>query len=150
MCIFPAMEGVCDTPLHIFVYFMGNAMVERCDLTNSFHPTKNRFPQENCRGVSHTPSCERKRNQHATQHSPKINRTGVGAYRIRPQMSGNEMMLPNMTSSFDVHFPRHGGRMRYAPTVFGLKHGRQHPRTNRDDGNMKHTTPSNESRRTFK
>ena len=24
MCNFPAVEGVCDTPLHIFVYFMGN------------------------------------------------------------------------------------------------------------------------------
>ena len=28
MCIFPAMEGVCDTPLHMFDYFMGTTMVE--------------------------------------------------------------------------------------------------------------------------
>ena len=30
MCYFAAMEGVCDTPLHLFGYFMGNTMVERC------------------------------------------------------------------------------------------------------------------------
>ena len=28
-CIFAAMEGVCDTPLHLFDHFMGNMMVER-------------------------------------------------------------------------------------------------------------------------
>ena len=28
MCIFPAMKGVCDTPLHLFDQFMGNTMVE--------------------------------------------------------------------------------------------------------------------------
>ena len=27
MCNIVAMEGVCDTPLHLFGYFMGNAMV---------------------------------------------------------------------------------------------------------------------------
>ena len=26
-CFFAAMEGVCDTPLHIFGYFMGNMVV---------------------------------------------------------------------------------------------------------------------------
>ncbi len=28
--LFPAMEGVCDTPLHLFGYFMGIMMIERC------------------------------------------------------------------------------------------------------------------------
>ena len=27
-CNHPAMEGVCDTPLHIFVYYMGNMIPE--------------------------------------------------------------------------------------------------------------------------
>ena len=27
MCIFPAMKGVCDTPLHLFGYFMGITLV---------------------------------------------------------------------------------------------------------------------------
>ena len=27
MCFFAAVKGVCDTPLHMFGYFMGNAMV---------------------------------------------------------------------------------------------------------------------------
>ena len=27
MCNHAAMEGVCDTPLHIFVYYTGNMMV---------------------------------------------------------------------------------------------------------------------------
>ena len=30
MCFFPAMEGVCDTPLHMFDHFTGNAMVVWC------------------------------------------------------------------------------------------------------------------------
>ena len=29
MGILAAVEGVCDTPLHLFDYFMGNMMVER-------------------------------------------------------------------------------------------------------------------------
>ena len=29
MCIIPAMKGVCDTPLHIFVYYTGDMMPER-------------------------------------------------------------------------------------------------------------------------
>ena len=33
MCIFPAMEGVCDTPLHIFVYFTGDMMTKPDDFT---------------------------------------------------------------------------------------------------------------------
>ena len=33
MCNFPTMEGVCDTPLHMFGYFMGDMMVEPDDLT---------------------------------------------------------------------------------------------------------------------
>ena len=33
MCFFANVEGVCDTPLHLFGYFMGNAMVEPDDLT---------------------------------------------------------------------------------------------------------------------
>ena len=33
MCIFPAMEGVCDTPLHMFDYFMGDMVVEPDDFT---------------------------------------------------------------------------------------------------------------------
>ena len=27
MCFFANVEGVCDTPLHLFDHFMGNAMV---------------------------------------------------------------------------------------------------------------------------
>ena len=27
MCFFANVKGVCDTPLHIFVYFMGDMMV---------------------------------------------------------------------------------------------------------------------------
>ena len=65
-------------------------------------------------------------------------------------MSENEIMSPNMTPPFDVHFPRHGGRMRYAPTPVRSKQSQHDGQTNRIDGNMKHTTPSNESRRTFK
>ena len=33
MGIHAAMEGVCDTPLHLFGHFMGNMMVEPDDLT---------------------------------------------------------------------------------------------------------------------
>ncbi|MDY5774065.1 MAG: hypothetical protein SPK32_11605, partial [Bacteroidaceae bacterium] len=33
MCFFPAMEGVCDTPLHLFDHFMGNMMSEPNDFT---------------------------------------------------------------------------------------------------------------------
>ena len=28
ICNHAAMEGVCDTPLHLFGHFMGNMMVE--------------------------------------------------------------------------------------------------------------------------
>ena len=28
ICNHAAMEGVCDTPLHLFGYFMGNMMAE--------------------------------------------------------------------------------------------------------------------------
>ena len=30
MCFFPAVEGVCDTPLHLFGYFMGDMVVVSC------------------------------------------------------------------------------------------------------------------------
>ena len=33
MCNFPAMKGVCDTPLHLFDHFMGDMVVEPDDLT---------------------------------------------------------------------------------------------------------------------
>ena len=46
-----------------------------------------------------------------------FNRTSVGAYRIRPQMSENEMVTPNKPLSSDVQLRRREGRMRYAPTV---------------------------------
>ena len=35
------MKGVCDTPLHLFGYFMDNIMVKRDDFT-LYHPTKQR------------------------------------------------------------------------------------------------------------
>ena len=51
---------------------------------------------------------------------------------------------------FDVQLPRRGGRMRYAPTPFRSKQSQHDGQTNRFDANMKHTTPSNKSRQTFK
>ena len=51
------------------------------------------------------------------QSSPDFNRTGVGAYRIRPGMSENETMAANTSLSSAVHLRPCGGRMRYAPTV---------------------------------
>ena len=44
------------------------------------------------------------------------NRTSVGAYRIRPDVSENGMISANMIPSLNVQHPRHEGRMRYAPT----------------------------------
>ena len=76
-----------------------------------------------CRDISHMPWCERKWNKHANQSIQIIHRTGVGAYRIRPHVGENEMMTANTSSSFDMQFPRHGGRMRYAPTHVRLFHG---------------------------
>ena len=58
------------------------------------NPTTPRFQPNKCRGVSHTPSNERKGKKHTTQQPQYFNRTSVGAYRIRPQMSGNEMITP--------------------------------------------------------
>ena len=46
-----------------------------------------------------------------------FNRTNVGAYRIRPEVSENEMITPNKPPSSNVQFRRHEGRMRYAPTI---------------------------------
>ena len=82
--------------------------------------------------------------------SPKFNRTCVGAYRIRPDVGENEMITTNIIPPSNMQPRRHGGRMRYAPTVFGSKQSQHDGQTNRFDANMKHTTPSNESRRTFK
>ena len=79
-----------------------------------------------------------------------FNRTCVGAYRIRPHMGENEMITANNTPSSNMQPRRHGGRMRYAPTPVRSKQSQHDGQTNRIDGNMKHTTPSNESRRTFK
>ena len=70
---------------------------------------QHRFKSNRCRGVSHTPSRERKRNQRANQHSPKFNRTGVGAYRIRPHVGENETMATNMSPSTNVLFRRREG-----------------------------------------
>ena len=47
-----------------------------------------------------------------------FNRTSVGAYRIRPQMSENEMVSSNKPLSPNVQLRRREGRMRYAPTYF--------------------------------
>ena len=48
---------------------------------------------------------------------PSFHRTGVGAYRIRPDVSENETMAANTSPSSAVHLRPCGGRMRYAPTV---------------------------------
>ena len=32
MCFFAAVEGVCDTPVHLFGHFTDNMMTERCTL----------------------------------------------------------------------------------------------------------------------
>ena len=32
-CVFAAVEGVCDTPLHLFGQFMGNMVVDPDDFT---------------------------------------------------------------------------------------------------------------------
>ena len=45
--IFAAMEGVCDTPLHIYLLFAGDTVMRRVVLYLFF--------AVNCRGVSHTP-----------------------------------------------------------------------------------------------
>ena len=74
-------------------------------------------------------------------------RTGVGAYRIRPDVVGNELIVANTLPSLDVHHCPCGGRMRYAPIVFGSKHGWHDGQTNPFDTNMNKTTSSNEPRR---
>ena len=51
------------------------------DATAAKHPTQS---VAKCRAQGHTPSHGRKRNQRTTQSSKVFNRTGVGAYRIRP------------------------------------------------------------------
>ena len=56
-----------------------------------------------CRGVSHTPWCERKRKKRTTQSSPNFNRTSVGAYRIRPDVGENETMAANTSPSSAVY-----------------------------------------------
>ena len=89
----------------------------RAETKPTHPPTKPKFQPNRCRGVSHTPSRERKRNQPIPQSSPNFNRTSVGAYRIRPHVSGNETMAANTAPSSAVHFRPCGGRMRYAPTV---------------------------------
>ena len=75
------------------------------------------FSSNKCRGVLHTPWCERKRSPPIPQSSQDFNRTSVGAYRIRPHVSENETMAANTSPSSAVHLRRCGGRMRYAPTV---------------------------------
>ena len=59
-------------------------------MKSSRNPIKPRNQPNRCRGVSHTPWCERKWNQHTIQQIPEINRTSVGAYRIRPDVGENE------------------------------------------------------------
>ena len=86
------------------------------------NPIKQRIQSNRCRGVSHTPSRGRKRNQCANQQSIVFNRTGVGAYRIRPHVSENETNTQTMPPPSNVLFPCHGGRMRYAPTPVRLFH----------------------------
>ena len=50
----------------------------------------------------------------------RIERTGVGAYRIRPSHERTTPSYPLIGwMRFYFHFRRHGGRMRYAPTIFG-------------------------------
>ena len=60
--MFAAVEGVCDTPLHIYDWFDDNTMIESVDLWLYFHPMKPWFQPNRCRGVSHTPSRGRKWN----------------------------------------------------------------------------------------
>ena len=60
---------------------------------------------------------------------------------------------PNIVAIFPCAIPFFGhfmGNTMLKRTVLMLFITQQNPRTNRDDGNMKHTTPSNEPRRTFK
>ena len=60
---------------------------------------------------------------------------------------------PNIVAIFPCDIPFFGhfmGNTMLKRTVLMLFITQQNPQTNRDDGNMKHTTPSNESRRTFK
>ena len=59
MGAFAAVEGVCDTPLHIYHLFAGHAVLVV-----------------------------------VVDYSP----TTVGAYRIRPDVGGNEMMAVNNAS----------------------------------------------------
>ena len=54
---------------------------------------------------------------------PWNNRTGVGAYRIRPQMSEYETITANTSSSFNMQPRCHEGRMRYASTPVRLFYG---------------------------
>ena len=62
ICNIAAMEGVCDTPLHLFDHFTGNMMVERNDNIWRFSPFMRGFQSNNRMRVSHTPSKEQKRN----------------------------------------------------------------------------------------
>ena len=55
----------------------------------NIHPTTPRFQSNKCRGVSHTPWCEQKRKKRTTHQTQDFNRTSVGAYRIRPEVSEN-------------------------------------------------------------
>ena len=49
-----------------------------------------------------------------------FHRTTVGAYRIRPHVSENEMMSPNTSPPSNMLFRQCEGRMRYAPTDLPL------------------------------
>ena len=80
MYIFPAMKGVCDTPLHIFDYFTGITMV----VERAFSPPWR-------------------------------------AYAIRPYTCSIISWVQQWWN--DVQHPRHGGRMRYAPTPVRSFHG---------------------------
>ena len=69
-----------------------------------------------CRGVSHTPWCERKTPIIPPPFHPCIHRKGVGAYRIRPPWRGSCTLNDGEMFAVVIAFPLIWGRMRYAPT----------------------------------
>ena len=73
-----------------------------------------------CRGVSHTPSMAGMLHIIRPSYYPCIDRTGVGAYRIRPPWRRGCMFDGGILFAVIISFSLTSGRMRYAPTPVRL------------------------------
>ena len=82
------------------------------------------FPQENCRGVSHTPFTWAKLPIQQPSRYPWNHRKCVGAYRIRPSWRWKGTFDGGDVLGDIISFSLIWGRMRYAPTpvrlIFGI------------------------------